>query len=84
MALITALAAGIVLGLFYFGGLWWTTRRLLTASNPILLSLGSFFIRTTMVLAGLYLVMAGDWLRLTASLAGMIMVRLVMRSCIGL
>ena len=54
-----ALLAGGGLGGFYFAGLWWTVRKLPTAQSPALLSLGSFLLRTTVVLAGFYLVM-GD------------------------
>ncbi len=33
---IEALAAGMLLGALFFGGLWWTVRRGLTAGNPAL------------------------------------------------
>jgi F1F0 ATPase subunit 2 len=32
--LAVALAAGLVLGTLFFGGLWWTVRRGLTATMP--------------------------------------------------
>jgi len=34
--IIGALAIGMVLGALFFGGLWWTVRRGLTAANPAL------------------------------------------------
>ena len=32
--LILVLLAGVALGIFFFGGLWWTVRRGLVAKNP--------------------------------------------------
>ena len=41
-----ALMAGIALGVFFYGGLWLTVRRLLMTRHPVLLTLGSFCVRT--------------------------------------
>jgi F1F0 ATPase subunit 2 len=78
LPLILALAAGIVLGTFYFGGLWLTVRRLPTAQRPALLSLLSFFARLGVVLSGFYLVMDGHWQRLLACLLGFLGVRFLL------
>ncbi|HEY8496475.1 MAG TPA: ATP synthase subunit I [Limnochordales bacterium] len=53
------LAAGAVLGLFYFGGLWWTTQRIGRVRQPALLLLGSFVVRMAVILAGLWVVTGG-------------------------
>jgi F1F0 ATPase subunit 2 len=73
-----ALGAGIVLGVFYFGGLWWTTQRLLTVSNPALLALASFVVRTVLTLAGFYLVAGSHWVSLIVSLAGFLLARTIL------
>jgi F1F0 ATPase subunit 2 len=73
-----ALLAGGGLGGFYFAGLWWTVRKLPTAQSPALLSLGSFLLRTAVVLAGFYLVMGDDWERLVACLLGFLAARVAM------
>lgn len=78
LPLILALAAGIGLGVFYFGGLWLTVRRLPTAQHPALLSLLSFFARLGIVLSGFYLVMDGHWQRLLACLFGFLGVRFIL------
>ncbi|OUM97885.1 MAG: hypothetical protein BAA04_11395 [Firmicutes bacterium ZCTH02-B6] len=53
------LAAGAVLGLFYFGGLWWTTRFIGRVRQPALLLLGSFAVRMAVILTGFWTVTGG-------------------------
>jgi F1F0 ATPase subunit 2 len=76
--LFLAFVAGIVVGLFYFGGLWLTVQRLPQTRRPAVLSLVSLFIRLGLTLAVFYLVMAGRWERLLACLAGFLLMRLVL------
>lgn len=78
--LMLALAAGMGLGMFYFGGLWLTVRRLPTARWPAFLSLLSFFARLGVVLFGFYLVMGvgGHWERLLVCLFGFLVVRVIL------
>ncbi len=73
-----AWAAGVALGLFYFGGLWLTVRQLATRNRPVPLFLGSFLVRTVAVVAGFYFVMGGRWERVLACLAGFVMARLLL------
>jgi len=75
VALFLASAAGMALGLFYFGGLWLTVRQLGTRRHAVALFLASFVGRTAVVLAGFYFVMGGHWERVLACLAGFIVVR---------
>jgi F1F0 ATPase subunit 2 len=53
--------AGFALGVFFYGGLWLTVRRLSDTRHPGLLTLGSFWIRTLLVVGGFLFVMAGRW-----------------------
>ncbi len=77
--LISGLAAGIALGLFYFGGLWLTLKRLPFTRQPVLLTMGSFFGRTGVCLWGFYLVIRAWYLEgLLLSLAGFISMKLVL------
>lgn len=78
LPLMLALAAGIGLGMFYFGGLWLTVRRLPTTRRPAFLSLLSFFGRLGVVLFGFYLVMGGHWERLLVCLSGFLGVRIIL------
>ena len=73
--LLLAFFVGMGAGLLYFGGLWWTVRRLPTARQPALLTLGSFFVRTGLSLAAFYFASGGQWQRILASLLGFIIVR---------
>lgn len=78
--LIGALVGGGALGLFYFGGLWWTVRRLETTHNAGFFFAGSFIVRTAVTVAGLWLIAfwpmgGGSWPLLVTALAGFILMR---------
>jgi len=76
--LLLAVLAGLALGLFYFGGLWLTVRRIACGKRPALLMLSSFVVRLLVTLCGFYLVMDGSWERLLACLAGFLVMRFVL------
>jgi F1F0 ATPase subunit 2 len=80
LSLAWAWVAGTGLGLFYFGGLWFTVQRLPTCRWPAPLVLASFVGRTAVVVVGFYFVMGGRWERVLACLVGFIVVRLVLVS----
>ena len=73
--LVVALAAGLLLGAVFFGGLWWTVRKGVSSKRPAHWFLWSFLLRMSLVLAGLYFVGRGDWRRLMACLLGFIIAR---------
>jgi len=52
--LLAALAVGMILGLFAFGGLWWTLRRGLASPNPALWFGLSALVRLAVVLTTFY------------------------------
>jgi F1F0 ATPase subunit 2 len=70
-----AFVAGVGLGLFYFGGLWWTVRRIPAVRHPALLSLGSLFARLVVAVGGLYIATGGHWVRLLVSLLAFVLTR---------
>jgi F1F0 ATPase subunit 2 len=72
-----ALAAGLGLGAFFFGGLWWTTRRSLVSSHPAVWFVASFVVRAGVTLGGFYLVGNGRWERLATCLLGFVVARMV-------
>ena len=78
LALILALLGGIVLGLFYFLGLWETVRRLSRVRRPLFWILGSLILRLAIILTGLYLIGYGHWERLIAALIGILLIRTVL------
>ena len=48
--LLSALLIGMLLGLFFFGGLWWTLRRGLASHNPALWLGAGALVRLAVVL----------------------------------
>jgi F1F0 ATPase subunit 2 len=76
--LFLAFMAGIIISLFYFGGLWWTVRRIQEADQPRLLLAASFLIRTAVTLVAFYLLAAGHWQRLLASILGFFLARTIL------
>lgn len=70
-----ALLAGGVLGVAFFGGLWWTVRRGAASANPVRWFVGSLFVRTAAVLAGFYAVGDGQPVRMGLCLLGFVLAR---------
>jgi F1F0 ATPase subunit 2 len=73
--LLLAVLAGAGLGVFYFGGLWWTLRRMQTAAHPGLLLTVSYAVRVGVMAGGLFLVSRGRWEQAAAAVAGMLLCR---------
>jgi len=69
--------AGLLLGGFFFCGLWWTVRKGITAKQPALLFLGSMLVRMSVVMVGFYLVGGDHWQRMLACLMGFMSARLI-------
>ena len=70
------LVTGAALGLFYFGSLWLTLRRVLDADSPGPVALVSYLLRLAVLGAGLYgVVRLGGVAALLAALVGVMAVR---------
>jgi F1F0 ATPase subunit 2 len=80
---IVALLAGMALGGIFFGGLWLTIRHTLSSAALGLWLMGSFVVRTVIVLVGFYVIFAGDWRRLIACLVGFASARFVVAGLLG-
>ena len=76
-ALVLPLLAGVLLGMFFFGGLWWTIRRGVSSKLPAALFFFSLLLRTGIALAGFYFVARGDWRRVLACLVGFMLGRIL-------
>jgi len=83
LTLALALAAGLLFGGIFFGGLWWTVRKGVTSKRPALLFLGSMLLRTGVVVAGFYVVGEGHWHRLLACLLGFVIARVIVTRLAG-
>ena len=78
-SLASALAAGLFLGAFFFGGLWWTVIRGVSSQRPALWFFGSMLLRMSITLAGFYFVGREDWERWLLCLLGFVLARLVVK-----
>jgi F1F0 ATPase subunit 2 len=66
---------GWLLAILFFGGLWFTVKKLTASKMPALLVLGSFIVRVGIVLIGFYFIGSGDWKKLIVCLIGFIVAR---------
>lgn len=73
--LLLAWIAGAVLGSLFFGGLWWTVRRVVAAKKPAIWIASSLLLRTSTALAGFYVVSGRQLDRLLLCLVGFVMAR---------
>jgi F1F0 ATPase subunit 2 len=74
--LLPALAMGILFGVIFFGGLWWTVRKGMKSPQPWLWFLGSFLLRLSITLVGFYTVANDDWKKFLACLVGFLLARI--------
>jgi F1F0 ATPase subunit 2 len=79
VGLLTAGSAGTVLGIVFFGGLWWTVRRGLTAAMPALWFGLSALGRMAFVLCGLYCFARLGLTSLIACLCGLLVGRVAVK-----
>ena len=78
MSWILIFLAGGVLGLFYFGGLLLTIRKMTQWKQPALLMILSLFVRVAIVVSGFYWLTEGQWRELLVALIGFIVIRMIM------
>jgi len=77
LSLVFALIAGVMLGAFFFGGLWWTVSKGIASKRTALWFFGSMLLRTGVVMLGFYFVMGDSWQRLLAALLGFVLARFI-------
>lgn len=76
--MIVSLISGVILGILFFGGLWFTVRKAMASKIPTLWFLGSFIFRIGIVLVGFYLIMQhSNWLNGLICLVGFIAARFI-------
>lgn len=71
-----AILVGVLLGIFYFAGLWWTVRRLDSSSVVAPLFLFSMLFRISVVMVSFYVILGNDWQKLLLALLGFMVLRL--------
>ena len=77
LSLLFAFTAGILMGAFFFGGLWWTARQGVASGHPALWFFGSLLLRTSIALAGFYFIARGHWESLLVCLLAFVIARVI-------
>lgn len=75
LSLALAMISGMLLGVVFFGGLWWTVNRGVVVKNAALWFLTSMLLRMSIVVLGFYFIMDNYWHRLITVLLGFILSR---------
>ena len=83
LSLAPAMVAGVLLGVMFFGGLWWTVRKGFSSKQPALWFFASLLLRISIALAGFYFVSGGHWERLLVCLFGFVLARLIVTRFTG-
>lgn len=83
LTLLLSAVAGVILGICFFGSLWWTIRRGLSSKCPALLFLTSLLLRMSLTLAGFYFIANGSLKFLLVCLLGFIIGRYIMVLLLG-
>jgi F1F0 ATPase subunit 2 len=76
LTLVTGFGAGVLLGAVFYGGLWWTVRRVAVTSRH-LWSLGSFLIRLALALVVFCAFARSDWQGFAACFIGFLAARII-------
>ena len=75
LLMILAFIFGIALGTVFFGGLWYTVKKAVTAKIPALWFFVSLSLRLIIILTGFYFISRGSWKRLLICVFGFITAR---------
>ena len=75
--MILAFIGGFALGTLFFGGLWFTVKKSVTAKIPAIWFFVSFFLRVSIILIGFYYISKGSWQRLLVCVLGFIVARFI-------
>ena len=69
---------GLVAGIIFFGGLRWTTIKVVTSRYPSVFVIGSFFIRTILTLSLLFITTQHSLIDLLIAISSFTLVRLIL------
>lgn len=69
---------GFLIGIVYFGGLYYSTRKFKDVKNPAIFMFLSFIIRMAVLIAGFYYLAKIDYKNVLIGLIGVILVRFIM------
>lgn len=75
--MLVVFAAGFVLGILFFGGLWLTVKKAMISKRPALWFISSLLIRVSITLIGFYYLSQGSWKNLLIAVSGFIIARTI-------
>jgi len=75
--LVFSLGAGILVGVIFFGGLWFTVTKVVSSGKASLWLVISWLIRNGILLTAFYFVSNGQWEKLLVCLFGFFVARVV-------
>ncbi|HSR05454.1 MAG TPA: ATP synthase subunit I [Proteiniclasticum sp.] len=81
--MLIAFIVGVLVGILFFGGLYFTVKKLTTIKYPALFMMLSLIVRLVILAGGIYLIMDGGIQNVLSAMAGIILVRLVMIAKLG-
>lgn len=81
--MILAFVGGIFLGIFFFGGLYFTIEKMQKIKHPALFMVLSLLIRMAILLLGFYLLMNSQYQNLLAALVGVLISRFILIRKLG-
>jgi len=77
--LLLAFVLGVLLGVIFFGSLWWTVQKGLVSKHPALWFFCGSLLRTSITLTGFYFIGKDHWQRLVVCLLGFIIARFIVK-----
>ncbi|SEN46074.1 ATP synthase subunit I [Nitrosomonas marina] len=78
LILIALFTGGMVLGVVYFSGLWFTVRHVKNGEHPAFWLILSLILRMALLLTAFYLILSfGHWKELLVVLAGFVFLRIL-------
>lgn len=75
LIIIAVSITGFLLGIFFFGGLWWTTQKGIQSKSPALWFLCSLLIRMGIAISVFYFLSRDHWDRTLIALVGFMVAR---------
>lgn len=70
---------GLLMGLFFFGGLWLSVKRLPDSRNPLLVMFVSFLLRLAVLVLCFYtLARCGGWIAVLGAVPGLLLMRMTL------
>lgn len=75
--MIVSFLIGLILGIIYFGGLYYSTKKFTKVKRPALFMVLSFIIRMGILVVGFYYLTKTDYKNVLIALVGVILTRFI-------